>query len=64
MKNTDVLKNLERILDSETKNYLEGSERLILMNIFEKLNVETNQLTENEYNLVNKIIQKYKKFLD
>ena len=34
------------------------------MNIFEKLNVETNQLTENEYNLVNKIIQKYKKFLD
>jgi len=64
MKNTDVLKNLERILDSETKNYLESSERLILMNIFEKLNVETNQLTENEYNLVNKIIQKYKKFLD
>ncbi len=64
MKNTDVLKNLERILDSETKNYLESSERLILMNIFEKLSVETNQLTENEYNLVNKIIQKYKKFLD
>ena len=64
MKNTDVLKNLERILDSVTKNYLESSERLILMNIFEKLNVETNQLTENEYNLVNKIIQKYKKFLD
>ena len=64
MKNTDVLKNLERILDSETKNYLESSERLILMNIFEKLNVETNQSTENEYNLVNKIIQKYKKFLD
>ena len=59
MKNTDVLKNLERILDSETKNYLESSERLILMNIFEKLSVETNQLTENEYNLVNKIIQKY-----
>ena len=58
MKNTDVLKNLERILDSETKNYLESSERLILMNIFEKLSVETNQLTENEYNLVNKIIQK------
>ena len=64
MKNTDALKNLERILDSETKNYLESSERLILMNIFEKLSVETNQLTENEYNLVNKIIQKYKKFLD
>ena len=64
MKNTDVLKHLERILDSETKNYLESSERLILMNIFEKLSVETNQLTENEYNLVNKIIQKYKKFLD
>jgi len=30
MKNTDVLKNLERILDSETKNYLESSERLIV----------------------------------
>ena len=42
MKNTEIIKNLELILESEAVNYLESSERLFLMNVLQKL--ETKML--------------------
>ena len=63
MKNTEVIKNLELILESEATNYLESSERLFLMNILQKLETKNYELSENEQVLSNKIIKKYNKFL-
>ncbi len=62
MKNTEIIKNLELILESETINYLESSERLFLMNILQKLETRNYELSENEQILSNKIIKKYNKF--
>ena len=62
MKNTEVIKNLELILESEATNYLESSERLFLMNILQKLETKNYELSENEQILSNKIIKKYNKF--
>ena len=63
MKNTEIIKNLELILESEATNYLESSERLFLMNILQKLETKNYELSENEQILSNKIIKKYNKFL-
>ena len=63
MKNTEIIKNLELILESEATNYLESSERLFLMNILQKLETKNYDLSENEQILSNKIIKKYNKFL-
>ena len=63
MKNTEVIKNLELILESEATNYLESSERLFLMNVLQKLETKNYELSENEQILSNKIIKKYNKFL-
>ena len=63
MKNIEIIKNLELILESEATNYLESSERLFLMNILQKLDSKNYQLSENEQILSNKIIKKYNKFL-
>ena len=63
MKNTEIIKNLELILESEAANYLESSERLFLMNILQKLETKNYELSENEQILSNKIIKKYNKFL-
>jgi len=63
MKNTEIIKNLELILESEATNYLESSERLFLMNILQKLETKNHELSENEQILSNKIIKKYNKFL-
>ena len=63
MKNTEIIKNLELILESEAINYLESSERLFLMNVLQKLESQNYELSENEQILVNKIIKKYNKFL-
>ena len=63
MKNTEIIKNLELILESEATNYLESSERLFLMNILQKLETKNYELSENEQVLSNKIIKKYNKFL-
>ena len=63
MKNTEIIKNLELILESEAPNYLESSERLFLMNILQKLETKNYELSENEQILSNKIIKKYNKFL-
>ncbi len=62
MKNTEIIKNLELILESEAANYLESSERLFLMNILQKLETRNYELSENEQILSNKIIKKYNKF--
>ena len=62
MKNTEIIKNLELILESEATNYLESSERLFLMNILQKLETKNHELSENEQILSNKIIKKYNKF--
>ena len=63
MKNTEIIKNLKLILESEATNYLESSERLFLMNILQKLETKNYELSENEQILSNKIIKKYNKFL-
>ena len=63
MKNTEIIKNLELILESEATNYLESSERLFLMNVLQKLETKNYKLSENEQILSNKIIKKYNKFL-
>ena len=62
MKNTEIIKNLELILETEATNYLESSERLFLMNILQKLETKNYELSENEQILSNKIIKKYNKF--
>ena len=62
MKNTEIIKNLELILESEATNYLESSERLFLMNILQKLETRNYELSKNEQILSNKIIKKYNKF--
>ena len=62
MKNIEIIKNLELILESEATNYLESSERLFLMNILQKLETRNYELSENEQILSNKIIKKYNKF--
>ena len=62
MKNSEIIKNLELILESEAVNYLESSERLFLMNILQKLETKNYELSENEQILSNKIIKKYNKF--
>jgi hypothetical protein len=62
MKNIEIIKNLELILESEATNYLESSERLFLMNILQKLETKNYELSENEQILSNKIIKKYNKF--
>ena len=36
MKNAEIIKKLELILESEAINYLESSERLFLMNVLQK----------------------------
>ena len=63
MRNTEIIKNLGLILESEAINYLESSERLFLMNVLQKLESQNYELSENEQILVNKIIKKYNKFL-
>jgi hypothetical protein len=63
MKNSEIIKSLELILESEVINYLESSERLFLMNTLQKLETTNYELSENEQILSNKIIKKYNKFL-
>ena len=60
----DILKNLEKFLGSDVQNYLESSERLFLMNILVKLKNKTDELSDNDQILLNKIIKKYNKFLN
>jgi hypothetical protein len=49
---------INKILQSDAVNYLETSERLILKNMLEK-----EIISELEINNLDKILQKYKKFI-
>ena len=49
---------INKILQSDAVNYLETSERLILKNISEK-----DEILELDVNNLEKILQKYKKFI-
>ena len=54
----DTKEKINKILQSDAINYLETSERLILKNILEK-----ESISELEVANLDKIIQKYKKFI-
>ena len=64
MLDENIIRNLERILDSDAKIYLESYERLLLMNILKKLKTKSFELSIRELDSVNKIIKKYSKFLN
>ena len=58
MPNIDILKKLEKIIESDAKNYFESSERLSLMNLLNKLKIENNELSNNELHSLNNFIKK------
>jgi len=60
----NIIRNLEGILDSDAKNYLESYERLLIMNVLEKSKIKNFELSERELNSLIKIIKKYDKFLN
>ena len=64
MLDENIIRNLERILDSDAKNYLASYERLLLMNILKKLKTKSFELSIRVLDSVNKIIKKYSKFLN
>ena len=54
----DSKEKIREILQSDASNYLETSERLILKNILEK-----DTISELEINNLDKIYEKYRKFI-
>ncbi len=60
----NIIGNLEGILDSDAKNYLESYERLLIMNVLEKSKMKNFELSERELDSLIKIIKKYDKFLN
>ena len=64
MLDENIIRNLERILDSDAKNYLESYERLLIMNVLEKSKIKNFELSERELDSLIKIIKKYDKFLN
>ena len=64
MSNIDILKKLEKIVESDAKNYFESFERLSLMNLSHKLKSSSNELSKNELDLIKNIINKYTKFVN
>ena len=64
MSNIDILKKLEKIVESDAKNYFESFERLSLMNLSHKLKRSSHELSKNELDLIKNIINKYTKFVN
>ena len=64
MSNIDILKKLEKIIESDAKNYFERFERLSLMNLSHKLKSNSDELSKNELDLIKNIINKYTKFVN
>jgi len=60
----NIIRNLEGILDSDAKNYLESYERLLIMNVLERSKIKNFELSERELDSLIKIIKKYDKFLN
>ena len=63
MSNIDILKKLEKIIESDAKNYFESSERLSLMNILYKLKNDSYESSTSDSIFINEIIKKYGKFV-
>ena len=61
MSNIDILKKLEKIIESDAKNYFESSERVSLMNLLNKLKIDNYKLSNNELHSLNNFIKKYAK---
>jgi len=64
MSNIDILKKLEKIIESDAKNYFESFERLSLMNLSHKLKSSSHKLSKNELDLIKNIFNKYTKFVN
>ena len=64
MYNIDILRKLEKIMESDAKNYFESFERLSLMNLSHKLKSNSHELSKNELDLIKNIIYKYTKFVN
>jgi|TARA_B100001750_G_scaffold41585_1_gene30288 hypothetical protein len=64
MSNKDILKRLEKILESEARNYFESSERLFIMSLVEKaIHDNQHEFSKDELIEINKLINKYEKFM-
>jgi len=64
MYNIDILRKLEKIMESDAKNYFESFERLSLMNLSHKLKSNSRELSKNELDFIKNIINKYTKFVN
>ena len=64
MHNIDILRKLEKIMESDAKNYFESFERLSLMNLSHKLKSNSRELSKNELDFIKNIINKYTKFVN
>tara|TARA_B110001454_G_C12666553_1_gene411814 strand:- start:673 stop:873 length:201 start_codon:yes stop_codon:yes gene_type:complete len=66
MSDINILKRLEKILESEARNYFESSERLFIMSLIEKTKIYHNQyeFSKDELIQIKKLINKYEKFVN
>ena len=64
MENSDVLTIISNLQYSDARNYFETNERLVLLNISEKIkNNFSMKISDYENDKFNKIYKKYKKFI-
>jgi len=66
MSDINILKKLEKILESEARNYFESSERLFIMCLIDKTKIHHNQyeFSKDELIQIKKFINKYEKFVN
>tara|TARA_B110000014_G_scaffold252187_1_gene230288 strand:- start:2308 stop:2508 length:201 start_codon:yes stop_codon:yes gene_type:complete len=66
MSDINILKKLEKILESEARNYFESSERLFIMCLIEKTKIHYDQyeFSKDELIQIKKLINKYEKFVN
>jgi len=58
---SEPIRIIQLLLGSEVSNYLESGERLYLNTCLQK--IQSNSLDEKELEIIQKIFQKYKKYL-
>ena len=64
MQNLEILKNISKLQQSSAKNYFESKERFFLMNISEKIALNSKTvLDDGEILFLEKIFKKYLKFV-
>lgn len=59
---SDPIKTIQLLLDSEVSNYLESGERLRLNTCLQKIQ-SNNSLNDKEVEIIQRIFKKYKKYL-